>query len=128
MYKRQDRSSHYLTYQDGTYTRTINDNHGARYCYLKSVSSLTDGSFQLVFRCLDVPELTEYADASADVRAVYDHAGAEELQPQEFRRAVYRAFADGVIPTGNSMTELTVTVRLTGEARYPFQFLSARDG
>ena len=121
----EDRSSHYLTYQDGTYTRTINDNHGARYCYLKSVSSLTDGSFQLVFRCLDVPELTEYADASADVRAVYDHAGAEELQPQEFRRAVYRAFADGVIPTGNSMTELTVTVRLTGEARYPFRFLSA---
>ena len=124
-YGLEDRSSHYLTYQDGTYTRTINDNHGARYCYLKSVSSLTDGSFQLVFRCLDVPELTEYADASADVRAVYDHAGAEELQPQEFRRAVYRAFADGVIPTGNSMTELTVTVRLTGEARYPFQFLSA---
>ena len=121
----EDRSSHYLTYQDGTYTRTVNDNHGARYCYLKSVSSLTDGSFQLVFRCLDVPELTEYADASADVRAVYDHAGAEELQPQEFRRAVYRAFADGVIPTGNSMTELTVTVRLTGEARYPFRFLSA---
>lgn len=124
----EDRSSHYLTYQDGTYTRTINDNHGARYCYLKSVSSLTDGSFQLVFRCLDVPELTEYADASADVRAVYDHAGAEELQPQEFRRAVYRAFADGVIPTGNSMTELTVRLRLAGEARYPFQFLSASDG
>ena len=124
----EDRSSHYLTYQDGTYTRTINDNHGARYCYLKSVSSLTDGSFQLVFRCLDVPELTEYADASADVRAVYDHAGVTEMQPAEFRRAVYRAFADGVIPTGNSMTELTVTVRLTGEARYPFQFLSARDG
>ena len=124
----EDRSSHYLTYQDGTYTRTINDNHGARYCYLKRISCMADGSFQLVFRCLDVPELTEYADASADVRAVYDHAGAEELQPQEFRRAVYRAFADGVIPTGNSMTELTVTVRLTGEARYPFQFLSARDG
>ena len=124
----EDRSSLYLTYEDGTYTRTINDNHGARYCYLKSVSCMTDGSFQLVFHCLDVPELTEYADASADVRAVYDHAGAEELQPQEFRRAVYRAFADGVIPTGNSMTELTVTVRLTGEARYPFQFLSARDG
>lgn len=124
----EDRSSLYLTYEDGTYTRTINDNHGARYCYLKRISCMTDGSFQLVFRCLDVPELTEYADASADVRAVYDHAGAEELQPQEFRRAVYRAFADGVIPTGNSMTELTVTVRLTGEARYPFQFLSARDG
>lgn len=124
----EDRSSHYLTYQDGTYTRTINDNHGARYCYLKRISCMADGSFQLVFRCLDVPELTEYADASADVRAVYDHAGAEELQPQEFRRAVYRAFADGVIPTGNSMTELTVTVRLTGEARYPFQFLSASDG
>ena len=121
----EDRSSHYLTYQDGTYTRTINDNHGARYCYLKRISCMADGSFQLVFRCLDVPELTEYADASADVRAVYDHAGAEELQPQEFRRAVYRAFADGVIPTGNSMTELTVTVRLTGEARYPFRFLSA---
>ena len=121
----EDRSSHYLTYQDGTYTRTINDNHGARYCYLKRISCMADGSFQLVFRCLDVPELTEYADASADVRAVYDHAGAEELQPQEFRRAVYRAFADGVIPTGNSMTELTVTVCLTGEARYPFQFLSA---
>ena len=124
----EDRSSHYLTYQDGTYTRTINDNHGARYCYLKSVSSLTDGSFQLVFRCLDVPELTEYADASADVRAVYDHAGAEELQPQEFRRAVYRAFADGVIPLGTGMTELTVRLRLAGEARYPFQFLSASDG
>lgn len=124
----EDRSSHYLTYQDGTYTRTINDNHGARYCYLKRISCMADGSFQLVFRCLDVPELTEYADASADMRAVYDHAGAEELQPQEFRRAVYRAFADGVIPTGNSMTELTVTVRLTGEARYPFQFLSASDG
>lgn len=121
----EDRSSHYLTYQDGTYTRTINDNHGARYCYLKSVSSLTDGSFQLVFRCLDVPELTEYADASADVRAVYDHAGAEELQPQEFRRAVYRAFADGVI---SGTTERTIQLRLAGEARYPFQFLSASDG
>lgn len=124
----EDRSSHYLTYQDGTYTRTVNDNHGARYCYLKSVSSLTDGSFQLVFRCLDVPELTEYADAGADVRAVYDHAGAEELQPQEFRRAVYRAFADGVIPLGTGMTELTVRLRLAGEALYPFRFLSASDG
>ena len=124
----EDRSSHYLTYQDGTYTRTINDNHGARYCYLKRISCMADGSFQLVFRCLDVPELTEYADASADVRAVYDHAGAEELQPQEFRRAVYRAFADGVIPLGTGMTELTVRLRLAGEARYPFQFLSARDG
>ena len=123
----EDRSSHYLTYQDGTYTRTINDNHGARYCYLKRISCMADGSFQLVFRCLDVPELTEYADASADVRAVYDHAGAEELQPQEFRRAVYRAFADGVIPTGNGMTELTVTVRLTGDALQPFYFLSASD-
>lgn len=124
----EDRSSHYLTYQDGTYTRTINDNHGARYCYLKSVSSLTDGSFQLVFRCLDVPELTEYADASADVRAVYDHAGVTEMQPAEFRRAVYRAFADGVIPLGTGMTELTVRLRLAGEARYPFRFLSASDG
>ena len=123
----EDRSSHYLTYQDGTYTRTINDNHGARYCYLKRISCMADGSFQLVFRCLDVPELTEYADASADVRAVYDHAGAEELQPQEFRRAVYRAFADGVIPTGNGMTERTVTVRLTGDALQPFYFLSASD-
>ena len=121
----EDRSSLYLTYEDGTYTRTINDNHGARYCYLKRISCMADGSFQLVFRCLDVPELTEYADAGADVRAVYDHAGAEELQPQEFRRAVYRAFADGVIPTGNSMTELTVTVRLTGDALQPFRFLSA---
>lgn len=124
----EDRSSHYLTYQDGTYTRTINDNHGARYCYLKRISCMADGSFQLVFRCLDVPELTEYADASADVRAVYDHAGVTEMQPAEFRAAVYRAFADGVIPLGTGMTELTVTVRLTGEARYPFQFLSARDG
>lgn len=124
----EDRSSHYLTYEDGTYTRTINDNHGARYCYLKRISCMTDGSFQLVFRCLDVPELTEYADASADVRAVYDHAGVTEMQPAEFRAAVYRAFADGVIPLGTGMTELTVTVRLTGEARYPFQFLSARDG
>ena len=26
----EDRSSLYLTYEDGTYTRTINDNHGAR--------------------------------------------------------------------------------------------------
>lgn len=121
----EDRSSLYLTYEDGTYTRTINDNHGARYCYLKSVSCTADGGFRLMFDCLDVPELTEYADASADVRAVYDHAGAEELQPQEFRRAVYRAFADGVIPTGNSMTELTVTVRLTGDALQPFRFLSA---
>ena len=121
----EDRSSLYLTYEDGTYTRTINDNHGARYCYLKRISCMADGSFQLVFRCLDVPELTEYADASADVRAVYDHAGAEELQPPEFRRAVYRAFADGVIPTGNGMTERTVTVRLTGDALQPFRFLSA---
>ena len=121
----EDRSSLYLTYEDGTYTRTINDNHGARYCYLKRISCMADGSFQLVFRCLDVPELTEYADAGADVRAVYDHAGAEELQPQEFRRAVYRAFADGVIPTGNGMTERTVTVRLTGDALQPFRFLSA---
>lgn len=118
----EDRSSHYLTYQDGTYTRTVNDNHGARYCYLKSVSSLTDGSFQLVFRCLDVPELTEYADASADVRAVYDHAGVTEMQPAEFRRAVYRAFADGVI---SGTTERTIRLRLAGEALYPFQFLSA---
>ena len=121
----EDRSSLYLTYEDGTYTRTINDSHGARYCYLKSVSCTADGGFRLTFDCLDVPELTEYADAGADVRAVYDHAGAEELQPQEFRRAVYRAFADGVIPTGNSMTELTVTVRLTGDALQPFRFLSA---
>lgn len=121
----EDRSSLYLTYEDGTYTRTINDNHGARYCYLKRISCMADGSFQLVFRCLDVPELTEYADASADVRAVYDHAGAEELQPQEFRRAVYRAFADGVI---SGTTERTIRLRLAGEARYPFRFLSASDG
>ena len=74
------------------------------------------------------PVPVSYTHLDVYKRQVYDHAGAEELQPQEFRRAVYRAFADGVSPTGNSMTELTVTVRLTGEARYPFQFLSARDG
>ena len=119
----EDRSSHYLTYQDGTYTRTVyDDGHGTRYCYLKRVSCMTDGSFQLTFRCLDVPELTEYADASADVRAVYDHAGATELQPAEFRQAVYRAFADGVI---SGTTERTVQLRLAGEALYPFRFLSA---
>ena len=124
-YDWEDRSSLYLTYEDGTYTRTVNDSHGTRYCYLKSVSCTSDGGFRLVFDCLDVPELTEYADADADVRAVYDHAGAAELQPQEFRRAVYRAFADGVIPIGNGMTERTVTVCLTGDALQPFRFLSA---
>ena len=36
-----------------------------------------------------------------------------------------RAFADGVI---SGTTERTVRLRLAGEARYPFQFLSARDG
>lgn len=124
----EDRSSHYLTYQDDVYARTVyDDGHGARYCYLKRVSCMADGSFQLAFRCLDVPELTEYADASADVRAVYDHAGTTELQPAAFRAAVHRAFADGVIPTGNGMTELTVTVRLTGDALQPFYFLSASD-
>ncbi len=124
----EDRSSHYLTYQDDVYARTVyDDGHGARYCYLKRVSCMTDGSFRLAFRCLDVPELTEYADASADVRAVYDHAGVTEMQPAEFRAAVHRAFADGVIPTGNGMTELTVTVRLTGDALQPFYFLSTSD-
>ena len=124
----EDRSSHYLTYQDDVYARTVyDDGHGARYCYLKRISCMTDGSFRLVFRCLDVPELTEYADASADVRAVYDHAGVTEMQPAEFRAAVHRAFADGVIPTGTGMTELTVTVRLTGDALQPFYFLSASD-
>lgn len=122
----EDRSSHYLTYQGGTYTRTVyDDGHGARYCYLKRVSRMADSSFTLVFSCLDVPELTEYADAAADVRAVYDHAGVTEMQPAEFRAAVYRAFADGVIPLGTGMTELTVRLRLAGEALYPFQFLSA---
>ena len=121
----EDRSSHYLTYQDGTYTRTVNDNHGARYCYLKSVSSMTDGSFRLVFDCLDVPEPLEYEDADAAVRAVFDHAGVTEMQPAEFRQAVYRAFADGVI---SGTTERTVRLRLAGEARYPFWFLSVRDG
>ena len=122
----EDRSSHYLTYQDGTYTRTVyDDGHGARYCYLKNVSCMTDGSFQLTFRCLDVPELTEYADASADVRAVYDHAGATELQPAEFRQAVYRAFADGVI---SGTTERTIQLCLAGEAVYPFRFRSVSDG
>jgi len=122
----EDRSSHYLTYQDEMYTRTVyDDGHGARYCYLKSVSCTADRGFRLVFDCLDVPALTEYADAGADVRAVYDHAGVTELQPAEFRSAVYRAFADGVIPTGTGMTELTVEVRLTGSALQPFYFLWA---
>ncbi len=124
----EDRSSHYLTYQDDVYARTVyDDGHGTRYCYLKRVSCAADSSFVLTFDCLDVPELTEYADAGTDVRAVYDHAGAAELQPAAFRAAVYRAFADGVIPTGNGMTELTVTVRLTGDALQPFYFLSASD-
>lgn len=127
-YDWEDRSSLYLTCQDGTYTRTVyDDGHGARYCYLKGVSCAADGGYALTFDCLDVPELTEYADANADVRAVYDHAGAAELQPQEFRRAVYRAFADGVIPTGTGMTVCTVTVRLTGDALQPFCFLSAAE-
>ena len=124
----EDHSSWYLTYQDGTYARTgYDDGHGTRYCYLKSVSCTADSGFRLTFSCLDVPELTEYADAGADVRAVYDHAGTTELQPAAFRSAVYRAFADGVIPTGSGMTELTVIVRLTGDALQPFYFLSASD-
>ena len=123
----EDRSSHYLTYQDDVYARTVyDDGHGTRYCYLKRVFCMADGSFQLVFRCLDVPELTEYADAGTDVRAVYDHAGTTELQPAAFRAAVHRAFADGVIPTGNDMTELSVQVRLTGDALQPFLFVQSR--
>ena len=61
-------------------------------------------------------------------RRYYPNVTREEAGLEETEQLLSRAFADGVIPTGNSMTELTVTVRLTGEARYPFQFLSARDG
>ena len=120
----EDHSSQYLTYQDGTYTRTVGDNHGARYCYLKSVSSMENGRFLLVFDYLDVPEAYTYED----VRAVLDHAGAkDDLQPAQFRAAVYDAFRDGVIPSETDMTELAVQVRLTGSALQPFYFLRVDD-
>ena len=123
-YSWEDHSSEYLTYQDGTYTRTVSDNHGARYCYLKSVSSLENGRFLLVFDYLDVPEAYTYED----VRAVLDHAGAtDDLQPAQFRAAVYDAFRDGVIPSETDMTELAVQVRLTGNALQPFYFLRVDD-
>lgn len=123
-YSWEDHSSKYLTYQDGTYTRTVSDNHGARYCYLKSVSSMDNGRFLLVFDYLDVPEAYTYED----VRAVLDHAGAaDDLQPAQFRAAVYDAFRDGIIPSETDMTELAVQVRLTGNALRPFYFLRADD-
>ena len=123
-YSWEDHSSKYLTYQDGTYTRTVSDNHGTRYCYLKSVSSMDNGRFLLVFDYLDVPEAYTYED----VRAVLDHAGAtDDLQPAQFRAAVYDAFRDGVIPSETDLTELAVEVRLTGNALQPFKFLRVDD-
>ena len=123
----EDRSSLYLTYQDGTYTRTVNDHHGTRYCYLKRVSTMADGRFLLVFDYLDVREPVQYADADERVRAVFDHAGVTaDLQPAQFRAAVYGAFRDGAIPLESDMTEFSVQVRLTGDALQPFLFVQSQ--
>ncbi len=123
----EERSSLYLTYQDGTYTRTVNDHHGTRYCYLKRVSTMADGRFLLVFDYLDVREPVQYADADERVRAVFDHAGVTaDLHPAQFRAAVYGAFRDGAIPLESDMTELSVQVRLTGDALQPFLFVQSQ--
>lgn len=121
----QDRSSHYLTYQDGIYTRTVyDDGHHSRYCYLRGVQCTQDGALELLFDRLELPADMEYETADASIRAVFDYAGATELQPPAFREAVWQAFSAGVLPLEGNKTERTVTIRLTGDAAQPFRFLA----
>lgn len=120
----QDRSSHYLTYQDGIYTRTVyDDGHHSRYCYLRSVHCTQDGALELRFDSLELPADMEYETANASIRAVFDYAGVTELQPPAFREAVWQAFEAGVLPLEGNKTERTVTLCLTGDAAQPFLFM-----
>ena len=120
----EDRSSHYLTYQDGIYTRTVyDDGHHSRYCYLRGVQCKQDGSIELRFDSLELPADMEYKTADASIRAVFDYAGATELQPPVFREAVWQAFSAGVLPLEGNKTERTVTICLTGDAAQPFLFM-----
>ena len=121
----QDRSSHYLTYQDGIYTRTVyDDGHHSRYCYLRGVQCKQDGSIELRFDSLELPADMEYETADASIRAVFDYAGATELQPPVFREAVWQAFSAGVLPLEGNNTGRIVTLCLTGDAAQPFRFLA----
>ena len=121
----QDRSSHYLTYQDGIYTRTVyDDGHHSRYCYLRGVQCKQDGSIELRFDSLELPADMEYKTADASIRAVFDYAGATELQPPAFREAVWQAFSAGVLPLEGNNTGRIVTLCLTGDAAQPFRFLA----
>ena len=120
----QDRSSHYLTYQDGIYTRTVyDDGHHSRYCYLRGVQCKQDGSIELRFDSLELPADMEYETADASIRAVFDYAGATELQPPVFREAVWQAFSAGVLPLEGNNTGRIVTLCLTGDAAQPFLFM-----
>ena len=121
----QDRSSHYLTYQDGIYTRTVyDDGHHSRYCYLRGVQCKQDGSIELRFDSLELPADMEYETADASIRAVFDYAGATELQPPAFREAVWQAFSAGILPLEGNNTGRIVTLCLTGDAAQPFRFLA----
>lgn len=120
----QDRSSHYLTYQDGIYTRTVyDDGHHSRYCYLRGVQCKQDGSIELRFDSLELPADMEYETADASIRAVFDYAGVTELQPPAFRAAVYQAFSAGILPLEGNNTGRIVTLCLTGDAAQPFLFM-----
>ena len=122
------RSSLYLTYQDGSYVRTVfDDGHAERFCYLQQVTCETDGTFTLRFDTLTCRDGLEYDDLPADVRAVYDYAGATELSAAPLRAAVYQAFCDGVIPLDGASEALSVRVRLTGDAIQPFVFVQCRN-
>ena len=120
----QDRSSHYLTYQDGIYTRTVyDDGHHSRYCYLRGVQCKQDGAIELRFDSLELPADMEYETADASIRAVFDYAGVTELQPPAFRAAVWQAFSAGILPLEGNNTGHTVTICLTGDAAQPFLFM-----
>ena len=120
----QDRSSHYLTYQDGIYTRTVyDDGHHSRYCYLRGVQCKQDGAIELRFDSLELPADMEYETADASIRAVFDYAGVTELQPPAFREAVWQAFSAGILPLEGNNTGRIVTLCLTGDAAQPFLFM-----
>lgn len=115
-----DRSSLYLTYDSGIYTRKPGDETGRAYYRLTDISKNADGIYTATFDALRFGELDD--ESTPNIKAIQDAAGAKErLQMKEFDKTVLDIFLKPNYSQILKMAQkVTIKFLLSDDNEFPF--------
>lgn len=124
----RDKSSKYLTFEDGIYTAVPGGTMRNGYFWLKELN-VVDGDYTATFDAFyftDSDYTADYEQATPNQRAVRDYAGTKDsLQPSTFASTMLEILSnEDYASMLNVSKTVTITFSLSHDSKYPLTYTS----